>query len=32
MTKAELYEAAKKKDIPGRSAMSKVELEKALAE
>ncbi len=32
MTKAELYEAAKKKDIPGRSTMSKVELEKALAE
>ena len=30
-TKAELYEAAKKRDIAGRSTMSKAELEKALA-
>lgn len=30
-TKAELYERAKKRDIPGRSSMSKAELEKALA-
>ena len=30
-TKAELYERAKKRDIPGRSKMSKAELEKALA-
>jgi hypothetical protein len=31
-TKAELYERAKKRDIPGRSGMSKAELEKALAD
>lgn len=30
-TMAELYEAAKKRDIPGRSKMSKEQLEKALA-
>lgn len=30
-TKADLYEQAKKRDIPGRSKMSKAELEKALA-
>ena len=30
-TKAELYEQAKKRDIPGRSKMSKAELERALA-
>jgi hypothetical protein len=29
-TKAELYEQAKKRDIPGRSRMSKAQLEKAL--
>ena len=29
-TKAELYEEAKRKDVPGRSKMSKTELEKAL--
>ena len=29
-TKAELYEKAKKKDVPGRSKMSKAELEKAV--
>lgn len=29
-TKAELYEQARKRDIPGRSKMSKAELEKAL--
>ena len=29
-TRAQLYEAAKNKDIPGRSKMSKAELEKAL--
>jgi hypothetical protein len=29
-TKAELYEQAKKRDIPGRSKMSKAQLEKAL--
>jgi hypothetical protein len=28
-TKAELYEKAKKQDVPGRSKMSKAELEKA---
>lgn len=30
-TKAELYEKAKKQDIPGRSKMSKAELAKAVA-
>jgi len=30
-TKSELYEQAKKRDIPGRSKMSKAQLEKALA-
>ena len=30
-TRAELYEQAKKRDLPGRSKMSKAELEKALA-
>lgn len=30
-TKAELYEMAKKRDLPGRSKMSKAELAKALA-
>jgi hypothetical protein len=29
-TKAELYEKAKKQDVPGRSRMSKAELEKAV--
>lgn len=29
-TKAELYEQAKNKDVPGRSKMSKAELEKAV--
>lgn len=29
-TKADLYEQAKKKEIPGRSGMSKAELEKAV--
>lgn len=29
-TKAELYEEAKKQDVPGRSKMTKAELEKAL--
>jgi hypothetical protein len=29
-TKAELYERARKQDIPGRSGMSKAQLEKAL--
>ncbi|MGJ3262207.1 MAG: hypothetical protein ACFE0R_03140 [Salinarimonas sp.] len=30
-TKAELYEKAKRKDVPGRSKMSKAQLEKAVA-
>ena len=30
-TKAELYDVAKKQDVPGRSKMSKAELEKAIS-